>query len=193
VSPLPFQPETPLEARICSDPEWQAGAAWGEPRPGHQEGAVMHHIADVLANVERQATSPEERRALRLIALIHDTFKYRVDQSQPKTGPNHHAAIARAFAERYLDDPALLDIIELHDEAYNSWLAGARNGRWPRAEERARRLVDRLGPNLALYARFYRCDNRTASKEQDSVVWFEDWLARNGLPVPPDPEAPAAT
>ena len=92
----------------------------------------MHHIADVLANVERQATSPEERRALRLIALIHDTFKYRVDQSRPKTGPNHHAAIARAFAERYIDDPALLDIIELHDEAYNSWLAGARNGRWPR-------------------------------------------------------------
>src|SRR5262245_60872259 len=102
MAPLPFQPETPLEERICADPEWQAGAAWGEPRPGHQEGAVMHHIADVLANVERQATSPQERRSLRHIALIHDTFKYRVDQSQPKTGPNHHAAIARAFAERFI-------------------------------------------------------------------------------------------
>ena len=181
---LPFQLETELEARICADPEWQRGAAWGTPRPGHQEGAVMYHIADVLANVERQATSAEERRVLRLIALVHDTFKHQVDPDQPRSGPNHHGAIARRFAERYIADPGLLEIIELHDEAYNSWLSGARRGTWDKAEARARRLVERLGPHLPLYVRFYRCDNRTASKEQTSLDWFEDFLHRHGLPVP---------
>jgi hypothetical protein len=36
--------------------------------------------------------------------------------AQTPTGENHHAMIARRFAERYVDDPKLLDVIELHDE-----------------------------------------------------------------------------
>jgi hypothetical protein len=186
---LPFQVETELERTICADPEWQEGAAWGEPRPGHSEGKMMYHIADVLANVDRQATTDEERRALRLIALIHDTFKHRVDRTRQPTGDNHHAAIARRFAERYIDDPALLEIIELHDEAYNSWVTGARGGKWDKAEGRAERLVSRLGPALPLYLRFYQADNRTDAKEQTPLHWFEQFLRRQGLDVPPDPMA----
>jgi hypothetical protein len=181
---LPFQLETELERKIAADPEWQQGILWGEPRPGHNEGPVMYHIADVLANVDRFASTEEERRKLRLIALIHDAFKYRVDQTKPKTGSNHHAFIARQFAERYIDDMALLDIIELHDEAYNSWRMGAWKGQWVRAEERAARLVDRLGPSLPLYLRFYRADNQTASKEPDSLLWFEQFLRSQGFDVP---------
>jgi HD domain len=183
---LPFPIETELEARICADPEWKKGAVWGKPRPGHSEGAVMYHIAEVLANVDRLATTQEERRMLRLIALIHDTFKFRVDPSKPKIGANHHAVIARKFAERYLDDLALLEIIELHDEAYNSWRSGASKGRWREAEERASRLVARLGSSLPLYLRFYRADNATGSKEDDSLIWFEQFLRRRRMDVPPE-------
>ncbi|SRR5579885_1582552 len=81
---LPFQTETPLEALICANPEWQKGAAWGHSRPGHPEGQVAYHIAEVLENVNRHATSAEERTDLRLIALIPDTFKYRVNPDKPK-------------------------------------------------------------------------------------------------------------
>ena len=87
---LPFELETELERRISSDPEWRRGAAWGKPRPGHPEGAVAAHIADVLRNVEREARSPEERGRLRLAALIRDTFEYAVDASRPRMGENHH-------------------------------------------------------------------------------------------------------
>ena len=177
---LPFPLETDLEARICADAEWKKGAAWGKPRAGHSEGVVMYHIAEVLANVDRLATTPEERCILRLIALIHDTFKYRIDPSKPKIGANHHAVIARKFAERYLDDPALLEIIELHDEAFNSWRLGASKGRWKEAEERASRLVARLGSSLSLYLRFYRADTATGSKEDDSLIWFEQFVRRIG-------------
>jgi hypothetical protein len=45
-------PETEQERRFVSDPELQEGAAWGDPRPGHPEGAVAAHIVDVLDNVD---------------------------------------------------------------------------------------------------------------------------------------------
>jgi HD domain-containing protein len=145
---LPFQIETDLEQQICADPTWQQGAMWGEPRPGHSEGKVIYHIAEVLANVDRLARTDEERSALRLIALIHDNFKYRVDTTKPRVGNNHHAMLARQFAERYLDDPDILDIIELHDEAFNAWRLGTSKDRWNEAEVRANRLIARLGSSL---------------------------------------------
>ena len=183
---LPFQPETELEEQICADDAWLQGAMWGEPRSGHKEGQVKYHIAEVLANVDRLARTDEERRALRLIALVHDTFKYRVDPSKPRRGTNHHAVLARRFAERYLDDPAILEIIELHDEAFNSWRVGALKGRWNEADERASRLVGRLGTSLPLYVLFFRADNQTGSKECDSLVWFEQFLRRQGITVLPE-------
>jgi hypothetical protein len=169
----PFTTETELEARICADPEWQAGAVWGVPRPGHPEGPVKFHIADVLANVDRYATSPGDRQKLRRVALLHDTFKHRVDPGRPRVGENHHGTIARRFAERYIDDAIVLEITELHDEGYNAWQMGARRGRWPEAEERARRLLDRLGPDrVGLYVTFFRCDNETGTKRPDPWEWF---------------------
>ncbi|HZU68229.1 MAG TPA: HD domain-containing protein [Ktedonobacteraceae bacterium] len=184
---LPFQLETDLERKIAADPEWQEGVVWGWTRPGHSEGQIMYHIADVLANIDRFASTPEERRKLRLITLIHDTLKYQVNQSLP-TGGNRHATIARRFAERYIDDPALLDIIELHDEAFNSWRDGAARGHWDKAEARVKRLIERLGPSLPLYVRFYRADNQTSSKKPDSLLWFEQFLRSRGFDVPPWPE-----
>jgi len=38
---LPFKTESELEQKICADPEWQQGAAWGERRTGHLEDAVQ--------------------------------------------------------------------------------------------------------------------------------------------------------
>src|SRR5689334_3385027 len=86
MSELPFTLETDLERRIAADPAWQKGVAWGIPRTGHLEGPIKYHIADVLANLDRQHLDKEERRALRLVALVHDTFKYQVDETRPKIG-----------------------------------------------------------------------------------------------------------
>ncbi len=184
---LPFKLENEQERAIAADPEWQKGVVWGKPRTGHLEGAIMYHIADVLANIERQCVncpSPEERRKLRLIALVHDTFKYKVDESKPKIHSNHHAFIARQFAERYIHDPALLEIIELHDEAYNSWRLGAYKGKWKHAEERIDLLLKRIGPSLPLYVRFFHADSETKSKNPAPVVWFEQDLLRRGYTLP---------
>jgi hypothetical protein len=164
--------ETELERRILADPEWQTGVAWGVPRSGHPEGRVGVHVAEVLANVDEVAVDERDRERLRFVALVHDTFKYRVDQARPKVGENHHATIARRFAERYTDDSELLEIIELHDEAYNSWKAGRRQG-WEAGEARARVLLDRLGRSTGFYLRFYDADNRTGSKSRVNFDWFQ--------------------
>jgi hypothetical protein len=169
---LPFQPETDLERAVCADPEWQAGAAWGTPRPGHPEGSVAAHVAGVLANIDRLATSPAERGKLRFIALLHDACKVKVDESRARTGDNSHAVLARRMAERFTDDREVLEVIELHDEAYNSWRAFSQ-GRVRRAEERIRVLVERLGPALPLFRQFFRADNAVPGKEQEPLTWFE--------------------
>ncbi len=181
---LPFTLETDLERTIAADPAWQQGVIWGKPRSGHLEGAVQFHIADILANIDRQHPTPEERRTLRLIALIHDTFKYRVNELKPKMGNNHHAHIARVFAEKYIHDPVILDLIELHDEAFNSWRLGAYKGRWEHAEERVSNLLARLGSSLPLYVRFFLADSQTDSKDQSPVQWFMHLLEFRGYALP---------
>ena len=179
--------ETPLEARLMAEPRWRAGAAWGEPRPGHPEGTIAAHVAEVLANLDRASLDVAARRKLRLVALLHDTFKHQVDPGRPPTGANHHGAIARRFAERHLDDPDVLELLELHEEAYNAWLTGVRRGSWARAEVRVERLRERLGPRLGLYLAFYRADNATGDKHDEPLRWFEALVARGDLGESPGP------
>jgi hypothetical protein len=171
---LPFELETDLERRIAAEPEWREGIEWGEARRGHPEGAVKHHVADVLENVEREATSPEERRRLRLAALVHDTFKYRAPERSARVGSEgHHGSLAARFLERFVDDEELLSVVRWHDEAFASWLGLVTRGDRRRAEKRARALVDRLGPALPLYLRFFRADNATEGKSPKAVEWFQ--------------------
>jgi hypothetical protein len=81
---MPIVPETLVEERIMADPEWIAGASWGVPRRGHPEGRVDAHVVEVLANVERVAVDRRDRERLRLIALVHDSLKHRVDRKRAR-------------------------------------------------------------------------------------------------------------
>ncbi len=170
--------ETELEERIVRDPRWVAGASWGMPRPGHPEGQVGLHIVEVLRNLDRQQLQAGDRVKLRLVALVHDSFKNEVDRTSPRTGDNHHAVIARHFVERFTTDLDVLEVTELHDEAYNAWSAGNRWGDWTRASARARQLIERLGPRLSLYLAFYRADNATGDKLTTPFDWFESLATR---------------
>jgi hypothetical protein len=181
VATMEIRTEGPLEARIVADERWRAGAAWGWPRPGHPEGDVASHVRAVLDNLERMPLAADARRKLRLVALVHDTFKREVEPARPRTGDNHHGVIARRFAEAFTDDADVLELIEVHDEAYNAWTVGHRRHDWGRAEARARRLIDRLGGRLDLFLQFYRADNATGDKAPEPLRWFEDLAARRSI------------
>jgi hypothetical protein len=169
-----LQPETALEQQIISSQEWIEGASWGEPRPGHPEGAVIFHILEVLDNVDKFYGNSPLREKLRIISIIHDTFMYKVDITVPKDGENHHAMIARRFAEKFIEDVAILDIIQTHDDAYGAWNKGKREGDWVKALELAHQLIADLGPNLELYLSFYQCDNFTGDKTAEPYEWFKE-------------------
>lgn len=168
------KPENGIETAIVSDVDFIEGASYGKPRSGHPEGAVIYHVKEVLENIDKFYGDDDDREDLRFIALVHDTFKHKVNHKKPKVGDNHHGTIARIFAQKFRHDHKLLTIIEKHDEAYNSWQKGGRRGDWYGAEKRAKVLIDDLlmTGGLGLYIKFYKCDNLTGDKEQDNYDWF---------------------
>ena len=169
-----IKPENGIEEAIIATDEFIIGANWGKVRSGHPEAQVIYHIKEVLENIDKWYGNDDDREDLRLIALVHDTFKHKVDQTKPESGDNHHGTIARIFTQKFITDHQLLQIIEKHDEAYNSWSVGGRRGNWYKAEERANKLIQGLVLEgcLDLYVKFYRCDNATGDKEQENFNWF---------------------
>jgi hypothetical protein len=173
-----IKPENGIEEAIISDVEFISGVNYGKPRPGHKEGKVIYHIKEVLDNIDKFYGDDEDRSNLRLIAILHDTFKNKVNQNLPKSGNNHHGHIARRFAKNYiLNNNTVLNIIEHHDDAYNAWCKGDRHDNWFDAGKRANTLIRGLliEGDLDLYVKFYRCDNATGDKKPDSYNWF-NWF-----------------
>jgi len=175
-----IQPETDIESLLIEDPEFIEGVLWGKPRNGHPEGLVIHHIEAVLKNIDNvDGLSEIERRHLRFIAILHDAFKFKVDRKKLKSGENHHGMIARRFAEKITKHSSILNIIELHDDAYNSWCIGNRKGKWDKAELRAKKLIERLGESIQLYLIFYMCDNDVDGKIGDDYIWFKGLIEKD--------------
>ncbi|MCC6724393.1 MAG: HD domain-containing protein [Saprospiraceae bacterium] len=170
-----FQPENDFEARLLESPEFQEGLNWGKPRFGHPEGKVGYHVRDVLENVERQAKNLEDKQKLRLIAIAHDAFKYKEFVLGRRI--KHHGMLAREFMEAHINDPVLLDIIELHDEAFYCWRNAYLEQNQLVAQQRLEKLLERMGENLPLYFDFYKCDTQTGDKVQAPLYWFEEIVA----------------
>jgi len=169
-----IKPENGIESAIIGNADFIAGCDYGKSRSGHPEGKVIYHIQEVLANIDKWYADDEDRKDLRIIAILHDTFKYKVNQNLPKSGQNHHGWIARKFAEKFPIDADVLSVIQRHDDAYNAWSAGGRRGDWYKAKARANQLIDGLLIEgcLDLYVKFYRCDNATGDKSQENYEWF---------------------
>ena len=177
-----IKPETALEAHLLRQPEIIAGMHWGTPRFGHPEGAVWRHVVEVLANVDRLSElSLRDRHDLRFVTIVHDTFKYAEDKSEPRDWTRHHGVLAREFAERYTDSARTLLLTEWHDEAYYCWRLHALARRSNRSRQRLDRLLGLFGAEIDFYYRFFVCDTRTGDKTQAPVRWF---VAETGIDVP---------
>jgi hypothetical protein len=161
-----FRAETPLERALASDPELLEGLAWGTPRPGHPEGSVGTHVADILRSISE--TSGQRRRDLRFVALIHDAFKWQVRPELGLTPDNDHAMIARRFAERYTGEQRLLATLELHDEPYRIWRSSC-------DACTLQTTLDRID-DLALFLRFVELDGSTRGKDPRPLAWLHDVL-----------------
>ncbi len=178
-----LQPETALERKILREEDFLRGLMWGTPRYGHPEGEVYKHILEIYDNVEQLDLNEEDREKMRLITLAHDTFKYKEDKGFPRDWSKHHGVYARKFMQQFLDDPILLEIIELHDEAYYSWRMECLFHQPEPSKLRLNHLLERVGDHLQLFYLFFKCDTRTGDKTQAPVKWFEQRV--EGIEVVP--------
>ncbi len=169
-----LQPETALERHLLTMAEFRHGLLWGEPRFGHPEGKVALHVREVLDNIDFiPHLSMPQREQLRLVAFAHDTFKYAEDRSRPRDWQKHHGLLARRYMESFTTDPVILDVIELHDDAYYAWLS-MRHDDWPESQKKSLDgLFARAGYCLQLYYLFFKCDTQTGDKTQAPLKWFE--------------------
>lgn len=168
-----LKPENDFELALLNDPEFIAGLDWGLPRYGHPEGEVYRHIAEVLTNIDKIKLDPEARRILRIIAFAHDTFKHIEHKGSPRDWTRHHSVLAAKFLAKYTDDKTILDITELHDEAYYSWRMEYLYHQYDEGQMRLKKLLQRIADNIQLYYIFFKCDTRTGDKTQAPVKWFE--------------------
>jgi hypothetical protein len=173
-----FVPETALERAVAADPVLTEGLAWGKPRPGHPEGTVGAHVADLLETIDRWGETGTRREELRFLALVHDSLKHSVQSWRPRVGENHHAMRARRFAERYTDDERLLATIEQHDRPYSLWRKARRRGRLD--EDAFTHMIDRI-PDMDLFLRFVELDGSTEGKKAEPIRWLKDELSRRGV------------
>ncbi len=173
-----LEPENELEERLLAEPGFRDGLKWGVPRFGHPEGEVYKHVREVLSNIDQLDGGSDERRRLRLIAYVHDTFKYREDKSVPRNWDRHHGKLARNFLEPFCEDERLLDIVELHDEAYYCWRFSQLLCKPELGKERLERLFSRLDDELPLFFRFFVCDTLTGDKIMAPLYWFEQRVPR---------------
>ena len=110
-------------------------------------------------------------------------MKHLEDKSYPRDWSKHHGVYARRFLEKYSDDPLMLDIVELHDEAYYAWRFKHLYHQHRKGDERLQNLLDRMGPGLQLYYLFYKVDTQTGDKNQAPLKWFE--MVVKGIEVAP--------
>lgn len=171
-----LQPENPLEASFLEDAEFRRGLVWGVPRYGHPEGTIWAHIIEVNENIGRLPIDEETRATLRIICWVHDTFKHIEDKSSPRDWTKHHGVYARNFLARYLDDELLLNVVELHDEAYYCWRLEHLYNRLGEGEARLQELREKVGEYWQLYYLFFKCDTSTGDKNPAPLVWFEETM-----------------
>ena len=168
-------PENELEREILQNQEVKDGLDWGYPRFGHPEGKVIYHIKEIFDNIDKLNPEPAERRKLRLLALVHDTFKYQEDKRKCASDPTkHHAHIAYSFLKQYTDDQDVLQVTKTHDDAYYAWRAGYAYRDPEKAKLKLDSLLMEVAPCLDLYYKFFVCDTRTGDKNQSPIRWFEE-------------------
>ena len=163
--------ETELEKTIVNDPIFIQGAFHGKKRPGHPEGKIILHIKDIFENIDKCHLQDSERKKLRLIALIHDICKYQVNRDIPRVGENNHGWLAYQYAQNYITDVNILQIIQYHDKAYNIWKRSVKRDEWKDGEKDLLKFISTIN-DLELYTWFYFCDNSTGDKTRNDFDWF---------------------
>lgn len=159
-------------AAVQADARYRAALDWGDPRPGHPEGAIRAHIAELEANLERlkPKLTADEVDKLRLLIHVHDTLKPAAMTGVRCSHAQSHATLARLFLAEFCDDEDLALIVQNHDVPFALWRqVRDRNGEYDRE-----RLI-KLGRDIKdwdLFIAFLLIDGCTPGKMREPLKWL---------------------
>jgi hypothetical protein len=161
---------------ISADPRYRANLDWGEPRPGHPEGTVRAHIAELESNIEamRGRLSEEDYWKLKILIHTHDIFKRDAERGVSIAHPRSHASLARAFLAEFSDDNDLLATVQYHDEPFALWRHVETRGSCD--SERLSALLRNI-KDWNLFLAFAIIDGCTAGKSREPLRWFFEVVA----------------
>jgi hypothetical protein len=160
--------------KVKADPLYKKNVEYGEPRPGHPEGKVKNHIADLEANLEQmqrmgRIQSEDDYWKLQFMIHVHDLFKAEAEKDSPTLHPRNHATLAKQYASQFTDDTDLLNMIQYHDENYKLWKEYQQDGSYDK--ERFQTLLGAI-QNWDLFLLFIIVDGCTKGKNYRKLGWF---------------------
>ena len=156
---------------ITSDRRYQRNLDWGEVRPGHPEGTIRAHIAELERNLDelRAKVSQTDYWRLKVLIHTHDTFKREAQPGASIAAPNSHASLARAFLAEFCDDADMLAMVQYHDEPFALWRQYKLKDRLN--DERLATLLTSIR-DWNLFLAFNIVDGCTQGKQRESLRWL---------------------
>lgn len=156
---------------VIFDPRYQRNLDWGEARPGHPEGTVRAHIAEIEPNLEvlKPKLSDTDVWKLKLLIHTHDSFKADSKPGVPITDPASHASLAKSFLADFCDDADLLAMVQFHDEPFALWRQVESKGTYNQP-----RMASLLGniKDWNLFLAFNIIDGCTEGKSREPLLWL---------------------
>jgi hypothetical protein len=168
---LPARSLVRSSSSVISDERYLANLDWGEVRPGHPEGTVRAHIAEIEPNLDvlRPKLTDEDWWKLKLLIHTHDSFKAESKPGVPITDSKSHASLARAFLATQCDDPDLLAMVQLHDEPFALYRQFESKGKYDQGRFDALLTAIR---DWNLFLAFNIIDGCTAGKSREPLQWL---------------------
>lgn len=156
---------------LFADPRYQRNLDWGEARPGHPEGTVRAHIAEIEPNLEvlKPKLSETDVWKLKLLIHTHDSFKADSKPGVPITDPSSHASLAKSFLADFCDDADLLAMVQFHDEPFALWRQVELNGSYN--QQRMAALLGNI-KDWNLFLAFNIIDGCTEGKSRKPLNWL---------------------
>lgn len=158
--------------QILDDPRYQENIEYGRPRPGHPEGQVKYHIAELEANLDALATrgiSEADYWKLKFLIHVHDSFKKEARPDSPILDPESHASLAREYASQFTSDADLLNMIQFHDLNFALWKQFHATGSYDGAHFET--LLQTI-QDWDLFLIFLIIDGNTKGKDRSKLLWF---------------------
>ena len=156
---------------VLTDRRYRRNLDWGEARPGHPEGTVRAHIAEIEPNLDvlKPKLSDTDVWKLKLLIHTHDSFKADSKPGVPITDPASHASLAKSFLAEFYSDADLLAMVQYHDEPFALWRQVESKGSYN--QQRMATLIGNIN-DWNLFLAFNIIDGCTEGKSREPLRWL---------------------